>query len=181
MDKAKFMLVTALALAACARDGHGPKQGKYALRAAGSDKDKVVLTLEVADTNEARLQGFQHRKDVPAGTGMLFVFDKPDYHAMWMKNTLVPLDMIFLNDARVVVAYMPDRVPLTEDYITPCNMEYETALAAGRVDEAGADKFFDKCEAEFTKPGKLTRYVIEVPAGTAARHGIKAGDILVAK
>jgi uncharacterized membrane protein (UPF0127 family) len=175
------MIAAALVLAACANDGQKPKREKYALKAEGAGVEKAVLLLEVADTNDERLQGFQHRPEVPQGTGMLFVFDSPDYHAMWMKNTLVPLDMIFLNDGKVVTSVAVDRVPLNEDYITPCNTEYELKVKNEGEDGFAADEFFGECEARFMKPEVLTRYVIEVPAGTVAKYGIRPGDALVAK
>jgi uncharacterized membrane protein (UPF0127 family) len=174
-------MAAALALASCKTNEVASESANFALRAKDSGKDRITLRLEVADNNEARLQGFQNRESVPAGTGMLFVFDGPDYHAMWMKNTLVPLDMIFLNNDKVVTSIAHDRVPLTLDYITPCNTEYEKASKAGKVDEGAADAFFDECEGRFMKPEMLTRYVIEVPAGTAAKYGVRPGDVLVKK
>jgi uncharacterized membrane protein (UPF0127 family) len=175
------MMLAALVLAACAGGAGDSKKANYAISAKDGGGEKAAFSFEVADTNEVRLQGFQHRKDVPAGTGMLFVFDRPDYHSMWMKNTLVPLDMIFLNDDRVVTSVAAGRVPLSEEYVTPCNVEYEAKV--GELGEEGwdVDAFFDECEARFMKPDTLTRYVIEVPSGTAVEYGIVPGDVLTAK
>ena len=175
------MMLAALSIAACAGDAGGLKKADYAISAKDGGGEKAAFVLEVADTNEDRLQGFQHRKSVPAGTGMLFVFDKPDYHSMWMKNTLVPLDMIFLNDGKVVTFVAAGRVPLSEDYITPCNVEYEAKVRELGKEGWDVDAFFDECEAKSMKPEALTRYVIEVPAGTAVKYGIVPGDVMVAK
>jgi uncharacterized membrane protein (UPF0127 family) len=175
------MMLAALALAACAGGAGDSKKANYAISAKDSGGEKAAFAFEVADTNEERLQGFQHRKEVPEGTGMLFVFDSPDYHSMWMKNTLVPLDMIFLNEGRVVTSIAADRVPLSEDYVTPCNVEYDAKVAELGKEGWDVDAFFDECEARFMKPEVLTRYVVEVPAGTAAKYGIALGDVLIAK
>ncbi|MGN0929398.1 MAG: DUF192 domain-containing protein [Alphaproteobacteria bacterium] len=142
--------------------------------------EKAILKLEVADNDEARLRGLMERKDVPENTGMLFDFEKPDYYSMWMKNTYVPLDMIFFNNNGVVIALANDREPLTEDYINPCNLEYWAKVAKNPNDNNwDVDAFFDKCEARFMKADKLTRYVIEVPAGTIKKANIKHGDKLL--
>lgn len=142
-------------------------------------KQKALFRLEIADTEATRLKGLMYRKELPENTGMIFDFEKPDYYAMWMKNTYIPLDMIFLNNDGVVVTLAPNREPLTEDHVSPCNVEYEIKAAKTPIDvEWDIDAFFDECEARFSKPNKLIRYVIEVPAGTIKANGIKLGDKL---
>lgn len=142
--------------------------------------EKALLKLEVADNDEARLTGMMYRKKIPANTGMLFDFEKPDYYSMWMKNTYVPLDMIFMNNDGVVTALATDRTPLTEDYINPCNLAYLYAEESHlHPDDWDIDAFFDECEAKYSTPEKATRYVIEVPAGTVKKAGIKHGDKLL--
>jgi uncharacterized membrane protein (UPF0127 family) len=181
MNKSKSAIAAAIVLASCAVGQKPQESANYAIEAKGAKSEKVAFFLEVADNNDARLMGFQHRKSVPEGTGMLFVFDAPDYHAMWMKNTLVPLDMVFLNDDKVVTFLAVDRVPLTEDYITPCNVEYELRVKKQGADGFDAGAFFEECEDRFMKPEVLTRYVIELPAGSVAKYGIRPGDVLVSR
>ena len=53
--------------------------------------------VEVAVDDEARAQGLMHRKNLPQNHGMLFIFPSVAENAFWMKNTLIPLDMIFIN------------------------------------------------------------------------------------
>jgi uncharacterized membrane protein (UPF0127 family) len=54
-----------------------------------------------------------YRKELGAMAGMLFVFDAATEHAFWMKNTVLPLDMIFLGEDRKVVGIVKDAVPFT--------------------------------------------------------------------
>ena len=64
-------------------------------RDGGYDLARVGIVVPVASTREAIRRGLMHRVDV--GNGMLFSFEQPSMPSFWMKNTLVPLDMEFLN------------------------------------------------------------------------------------
>lgn len=53
------------------------------------------FTVELADTGPERAQGLMFRESLPSSAGMLFLYDSPQRASFWMKNTLIPLDMIF--------------------------------------------------------------------------------------
>lgn len=61
------------------------------------------LVLEVANRSDSRRKGLSGRFDVPAGTGMLFVFQQQGYHSFWMKDTYVPLTIYWLDATGRVV------------------------------------------------------------------------------
>lgn len=59
--------------------------------------EEVFIKLEIAKTDETRQKGFMHRKNIPYGTGMLFVFEKEERLRFWMKNTPHPLSIAFID------------------------------------------------------------------------------------
>lgn len=108
---------------------------------------KADLHLEVARTPAQREYGLMNRTSLPPHTGMIFVFPQDDSVAFWMKNTLVPLDMIFVGadgTVRLVDANVATVPPATPDGQIP--------LENGKG-----------------------MYVIELAAGEAAQDGIVAG------
>jgi uncharacterized membrane protein (UPF0127 family) len=70
------------------------------------------IQAEVAATEPARARGLMHRKQLADDAGMLFVFPRPDFHSMWMRNTYVALSVAFI-DERGVILNIADMVPLT--------------------------------------------------------------------
>ena len=73
------------------------------------------VSAEVAATEPARTHGLMFRKQpLGADAGMLFVFTAPSFHAMWMRNTYIPLSVAFI-DERGVILNIADMMPLTTD------------------------------------------------------------------
>ena len=105
---------------------------------------KADLHLEVARTPSQREYGLMNRTSVPAHTGMIFVFDSDAPIGFWMKNTLVPLDMIFVaadGTVRQVYANVPVVSPrLPDDKIPiegPVQAKYVIELHAGEAAQDG--------------------------------------------
>ena len=73
-----------------------------------------ALRVEVVTNDEDRARGLMHRKSLGANDGMLFIFDEPAYHSMWMKNTLIPLSVAFV-DAQGTILNILDMEPQTLD------------------------------------------------------------------
>jgi len=72
-----------------------------------------LIHAEVANTFETRMTGLMQRKQLGANSGMLFVFADLARHCMWMKNTLIPLSVAFI-DERGVILNIADMQPLDE-------------------------------------------------------------------
>jgi uncharacterized protein len=104
------------------------------------------LTLEVADTASTREYGLMFRTQIAQHTGMIFVFSNDQREGFWMKNTLIPLDMLFVRSNGTIDSIAAD-VPAQSDQ-TP---------------------------GEETRREGYGKYVIELAAGEAKRAGLHPG------
>jgi uncharacterized protein len=125
-----------------------PQVQKLPLSAQLNVNGRVIL-LEVARTPEQQSIGLMNRKDLATDRGMLFVFSPPRPVSFWMKNTLIPLDMIFVSNG--VVKHVGQQ-------IRPC---------------AG-----DPCPSYGPEPSTDIDGVIELRGGRAAELQLKVGDRL---
>jgi uncharacterized membrane protein (UPF0127 family) len=73
-----------------------------------------LIRAEVAADFASRGRGLMYRKEMPSNAGMLFIFDAPGAQCMWMKNTLIPLSVAFL-DERATIINIEDMAPQTLD------------------------------------------------------------------
>lgn len=102
--------------------------------------------LEIADTSEERQEGLMNRSSLEENKGMLFVFEKPGKYSFWMKNTKIPLDMIWINSDNEIVHIKHNAQPCKKD---PC---------------------------ESYGPDEEANYVLEINGGLAKKTGLKKGD-----
>lgn len=93
-----------------------------ALSASGARADMPTLELgvsmyrikaEVAHTNATRMTGLMHRSEMASDAGMLFVFPQQAPHCMWMRNTLIPLSVAFIDDKGYIIN-IADMQPQTD-------------------------------------------------------------------
>ena len=104
--------------------------------------------IEIAEDDASRAQGLMGRTEMPVDHGMLFVFPDDAPRAFWMKNTKIPLDMLFFDAERRLVSVQRDVPPCIAD---PCR-GYSSGAPA--------------------------RYVLELNAGQASKLGVHPGDEL---
>lgn len=104
--------------------------------------------VEVADTESKREQGLMFRKKLDEGGGMLFIFKKEGIYPFWMKNTLIPLDIIWIGADKKVV--------FVENNAAPCHQENCPEIS----------------------PASNALYVLEISGGAAKGIGLQAGDYL---
>ena len=107
-----------------------------------------VLQSEVMVKDEDRAMGLMFRPSLPADHGMLFIFEQPDFHSIWMKNCKFPIDIVWLDGDRRVVD-VAAKVP-------PCKA--------------------DPCAVY--QPMRRASYVVEMNAGEAAREKVVLGAAL---
>jgi len=104
----------------------------------------VRVVLEVAATDPTRTRGLMWRDHLDDGHGMLFVSDEESDHSFWMKNTVIPLDMVFIGADQVVVGVHANATPLSLEPISvgrPSKWVLEVAGGyAGRAGIATGDR-----------------------------------------
>jgi uncharacterized membrane protein (UPF0127 family) len=109
----------------------------------------AVYKVELARTPEEQAQGLMFREGLPENTGMLFLFGVAEPHMFWMKNTMIPLDMIWMNETGRVLFISADTPPCKAD---PCPNYGAPDIAAANV--------------------------LEIAGGKAAKEKVKVGSII---
>jgi len=109
------------------------------------------FSVELSETQKQRSQGLMYKESLDQDKGMLFIFDQEKKHSFWMKNTLIPLDIIWINKDKEVVDIKKN--------VQPCVQE----------------------ECKIFKPSNKAKYVLELNAGQSDKTNIKIGDRLIFK
>jgi len=104
------------------------------------------FTVELATTQSERQFGLMNRKSLDLDKGMLFIFKNEDDHHFWMKNTLIPLDIIWINSSQNIVYIHKNAQPCSSYHCPSIN------------------------------PGKNARYVLEINGGLSDKYNISIGD-----
>lgn len=79
---------------------------------------KLRFKVEMAETQPQQAQGLMYRRQLAPDAGMLFIYSKPQVAAFWMKNTFIPLDMLFIAADGRIVHIHPNATPQSEATIT---------------------------------------------------------------
>ncbi len=108
--------------------------------------DGECFFVEIVDDYAEREKGLMYRTELAEDTGMFFIFDKEGYYPFWMKNTLIPLDIIWINRDGKVVSMGENSLPCKAD---PCAVISPTGNAS---------------------------YVLEINGGLSSKKGIVAGS-----
>ncbi len=130
-----------------------PNQGKNLPITATININQEIIELEVAKTPEQQATGLMFRTNLPKNRGMIFPFSPPRITRFWMKNTLIPLDIIFLRQG-VIQSISAQTPPCKQD---PCpsygpftDIDQVIELTSGRATQLNLKKG-DHLKVKFTK------------------------------
>lgn len=100
----------------------------------------VRFRVEVADDPQERARGLMHRESMARMSGMLFVYERPQSVSFWMENTLIPLDMVFVDATGVVRRIHDNAIPLDRTPIPGgLDIQYVLELNGGLAEQLGLD------------------------------------------
>lgn len=135
----------------------------------GDKKYKV----EIADTPEKQEKGLMGRVSLPEDQGMLFIYDEPQDLSYWMKNTLISLDIIFIDDDMEVVSVKQGQ-PMSEEPITEDDVQYVLEVNSNSGIEEG-----DQLVVEDSDDKEYSMHVL-FPDGSTQMN-LKGGERIVSR
>lgn len=96
------------------------------------------IDIEIADSEATRTLGLMNRKSMFNNQGMLFIYNSPHLVTMWMKNTHIPLDMIFIKEDKTISEIKPNTTPFDEKHLTSREpVQYVIEVTAGFAESYG--------------------------------------------
>lgn len=132
-------LAMALPVASCG-DSDTARPATIPVTIKAPDKTHV-FTVEVARTPEEQEKGLMFRTSLPEKGGMLFPFAKPRYASFWMKNTLIPLDMVFIRTDGSIDRIAENTIPENlEPVVSGGEVSAVLELAGGTAAKLGIDE-----------------------------------------
>ncbi len=145
-----WALLAAVALCLPARELVSAEERLLRVFDASTGRPKTTFTVEIALTDEEQIRGLQGRDSLQPGSGMLFLYPEATPQAFWMKDVLMPLDIVFADGQ--------GRITEVLEQLPPC---------LGPV--AHCPSYRSRSPA---------RYVLEISAGQASARGLRLGDRL---
>jgi uncharacterized membrane protein (UPF0127 family) len=142
-------LLLAFAVAACGASPKPPKAAEVP-HPSVSLPSGAVYTVEVARTPEEQAQGLMFRESLPERSGMIFLFSDREAHRFWMKNTMIPLDMVWMDEGGKVLFISAQTPPCKTD---PCPSYGPDSPAAMVLEIAGG-----KAEKEKIAVGSVLHF-----------------------
>lgn len=133
-----FLLASVVFVSSCHKNDHLVKL------------NNTSFVVELAEDVNSHAMGLMYRTELPADSGMLFIFDNEQPRAFWMKNTLIPLDILYFDRHKKLVSQQLN-VPPCKNTVSTCP-SYPSEKAA--------------------------KYVLEINAGLSQKYGFKIGDTL---
>ena len=120
---------------------------KYQRKIVVKIKDKPFL-MDIAKTSEERNLGLMYKESLDSNKGMIFIYNKEKKHPFWMKNTMIPLDIIWLNKSKQVVYISKNTQPCKQN------------------------------DCLSIKPNRRAIYVLEINANLSDKLGLSIGDLI---
>ena len=98
------------------------------------------ITVEIADTKEKREKGLMFRSSLDTNKGMLFILPYPYFASIWMKNTSLSLDILFISEDNIIVDSLREVLPFSEKiYTSKMITKYILEINAGLIKKLGID------------------------------------------
>ena len=122
-------------------------------------------SVQIAKTESEKEKGLQGVKNLPENEGMLFVYDKPQTVSFWMKDTLIPLDIIFIDEDQEVISIYQGK-PEDETVVEEDNVKYVLEVNQNSGIEEGDELEFEDSEEEDESDSKQSPMQVIAPDGS---------------
>jgi uncharacterized protein len=114
------------------------KEGELTFLSKTVKKKIIKIDIEIADNDYERTRGLMYRRSLPDNSGMLFIFERSGTLSFWMRNTYIPLDIIFVDKNKQIVTIQKNTKPLSYAQIpSKRNAKYAVEVNAGFSDKHG--------------------------------------------
>ena len=122
-------------------------------------------SVQIAKTESEKEKGLQEIKDLPENEGMLFIYDKPQTVSFWMKDTFIPLDIIFIDEDQEVISIYQGK-PEDETIVEEDNVKYVLEVNQNSGIEEGDELEFEDSEEDDESDSKQSPMQVIAPDGS---------------